>query len=411
MANTWYEGVETFGNTSINPFFYGNFMGATKPGEPVSRTKKQAFQADAVGVAHQLTPAHFEKIHTFRLEWQPGPGGRIDWFSMGHRINATFSMEGDGLGTDWVHAYSIKDEVLNKTMGSQIPIEPTYLIFNTAVSSTWGFPYVVPDDCVKCYDCDDPKCACSLGNGFCKMMRNSDVAMYIDSVRVYQSKDPTAHVGANHTLGCDPPGYPTRSWIKGHEYWYMRNVPFSYDDKEPLRKVQSGGGSCETDQDCGSHLSTENLTALFETGSVSSRRTMETTGTQIGHGQCIESKEFKGMFAAMGQHSKVCSCNPGYTGPRCLAQNHIDDTESVYASTMNKDLFASVPEFRASPFMLVMLVVLFLQSIAVTCYVTAKRQRALAQSRVTSKSKGAGAGFTSYDGHHASTSRNGDVRV
>jgi hypothetical protein len=58
-ANTWYEDLEMHGNTSINPFFYGNYLGETKPKEPVSRTKKQAFQADAVGAAHQLTPAHF----------------------------------------------------------------------------------------------------------------------------------------------------------------------------------------------------------------------------------------------------------------------------------------------------------------------------------------------------------------
>ena len=228
LAQTWYDNMELHGNTSINPFFYGTYLAETKPGEPVTRTKKEAFQADAVGVAHQLTPAHFNRIHTFRLEWQPGPGGRLDWFAQAHKINSTASIEGDGMGEDWVHVFGIKDKVLSKLMGSQIPIEPTYLVLNTAVSSTWGFPYDTPDWCEKCFDCDDPKCACAFAPGFCKMLRREDVAMYVDSVRIYQSKNDSAHVGAPHTLGCDPPAYPTREWIKGHSYQYMRNAPFSW---------------------------------------------------------------------------------------------------------------------------------------------------------------------------------------
>ena len=63
LANTWYENLEMHGNTSINPFFYGTYLAETKPKEPVTRTKNQAFQADAVGAAHQLTPSHFKKVH------------------------------------------------------------------------------------------------------------------------------------------------------------------------------------------------------------------------------------------------------------------------------------------------------------------------------------------------------------
>ena len=136
-------------------------------------------------------------------------------------------------------------------MGSKIPEEPSYLIFNTAISSTWAFPYNVPDWCPKCYDCDNPKCACSFNPGFCNMMKTGKVAMKIDSVRVYQSKDDNAHDGKPHTLGCDPLGFPTREFIKGYEYRYMRSAPFGYDDKHPLRDVKQGGGNCVVDEDCG----------------------------------------------------------------------------------------------------------------------------------------------------------------
>ena len=255
------------GNTSINPFFYGTFLGETKPGEPVTRTKKQAFQADAVGVAHQLTPAHFNRTHTFRLEWQPGPGGRIDWFSKGHRINSTFSMEGDGLGKDWVHAYGLRDESISSLMGSMIPIEPMYLIMNTAVSHTWGFPAPCPEGCkCTCYECGNPDCACALPTGYCD---NMPASFEIDHVRVYQSVNST-----KHSLGCSPRSRPTETFIKGHSERYTEP-----GKKRPLEPVQNGGGLCLKDSDCGGP----------ELGSCSSK----------GH----------------------CVCEDGQTGPTCLAHS------------------------------------------------------------------------------------------
>jgi hypothetical protein len=373
MANNWYEGLEMHGNTSINPFFYGTYLGETKPGEPVMRTKKQAFQADAVGAAHQLTPAHFNVTHTFRVEWQPGPGGRIDWFSRGHKVNGTFYVEGDGLGDDWVHAYGIVDKILENAMGSQIPIEPSYLIFNTAVSSTWGFPYDIPASCEKCYDCDDPKCACSFAPGFCDMLRDADVAMYIDSIRLYQSRDPSAHVGANHSIGCDPPEYPTKGWIKGHTYRYMRNAPFSFDDKGPIKNVQKGGGTCKSDDDCGANAQNMNLTEVFEDFEAEGRGDLENE-EPAGRGKCIDTRHFKGMFSAMRKSEKVCQCNPGYTGPQCLAQEHIDDSPSAYVNSMKDTIFHVMPHFLISPFMIIILVALFVQVIVVICYVTTQRR-------------------------------------
>ena len=388
LANTWYEGLELHGNTSINPFFYGTYLGVTKPGEPVTRTKRQAFQADAIGAAHQLTPEHFNKTHSFRVEWQPGAGGRIDWYTKGPENQDSSMKEGDDIDFDWVHVFGIKDHTLKQAMGSQIPIEPTSLIFNTAVSSTWGFPYVVPENCQKCYDCDDPKCACSLGPGFCKMLQDSDVAMFIDSVRVYQSRDPLAHVGAAHTLGCDPPDYPTRGWIKGHEYLYMRNAPFSFKDKEPLRKVQRGGGRCESDDDCGANLPTTNFTALYEAQqNPEVVLNLTLTSGMEGHGRCVDSSAFGGMFSSMESVQSVCSCNPGYSGPNCLAQDHIDDTESAYQNTMNQNLFIAVPALYLSPFLIGVIMALFAQALITCVYVAKQRKRALAETQDTNKGR------------------------
>eukprot|EP00585_Thalassiosira_rotula_P009408 CAMPEP_0196137246 /NCGR_PEP_ID=MMETSP0910-20130528/5293_1 /TAXON_ID=49265 /ORGANISM="Thalassiosira rotula, Strain GSO102" /LENGTH=744 /DNA_ID=CAMNT_0041397683 /DNA_START=265 /DNA_END=2499 /DNA_ORIENTATION=+ len=255
IAENWYDNLTVAGNTSLNPFFYGTYLGVTKPNEPVTRNKNQAFQADAVGAMKQLVPEHFKTPHTFRVEWQPGRGGRLDWFTKSHkRLDENgniYHIEEDGKGQDWEHSLHIPDFSLENTMGSKIPEEPSYVIINTAISSTWAFPYNVPDWCPKCYDCDDPKCACSFNPGFCNMMKTGKVALKVDAVRVYQSKDDDAHSGQPHSLGCDPPEFPTKEFIKGHEYRYMRPAPFVYDDKHPLKKLKNGGGSCEVDQDCG----------------------------------------------------------------------------------------------------------------------------------------------------------------
>ena len=255
VAEVWYDNLTVAGNTSLNPFFYGTYLGETKKNEPVTRNKNQAFQADAVGAMKQLVSEHFKTPHTFRLEWQPGRGGRLDWFTKSYKKvdeNGTIiHVEGDGKGQDCDHSLHIPDSALEGVMGSKIPEEPSYIILNTAISSTWAFPYSLPDWCPKCYDCNNPKCQCSFNPGFCAMMKTGKVAMKIDSVRVYQSKDDGAHPGKPHTVGCDPPEFPTREYIKGYEYRYMRNPPFVYDDKHPLREVKRGGGECEVDSDCG----------------------------------------------------------------------------------------------------------------------------------------------------------------
>ena len=322
-GSKWYP-VKMMGNTSLNPYFYGTFLDETKPGEPVVRGKKQAFQADAVCAMNQLVDSHFKEFHTFRLEWQPGEGGRIDWFVQGYKINETSYMTGDGKGQDWYPAYTILDEDLKVTTGSQIPIEPSYLIINTAISSTWGFPYTTPEWCYPCYDCTDRKCQCNFNRGFCEMLASGNVAMYVDSVRVYQSRNASAHVGAEHTLGCDPPEFPTRQFIKGMETRYSRSPPWSYTDSfGSLRPIQNGGGKCTSDVDCG------------------------TSRGSCGTGIYIDDLGMKRGYSA-----NVCICSKGFTGPNCLSIDHVDDFPSAYKLAMGKNMFLEISRIYIPPMLL-----------------------------------------------------------
>lgn len=135
-------------------------------------------------------------MHTFRLEWQPGPKGYVHWYIDG---KFKFGIENDGL----------------KKENSSIPNEPSYVILNTAISTTWGFPEA-PKDC-DIYDCKVDNGRCGFNPGFCDMLP----AYYlIDHVRVYQNKeDPLM------TVGCNPKVEDTSNICMIYIKYKFRNTP------------------------------------------------------------------------------------------------------------------------------------------------------------------------------------------
>jgi len=52
---------------------------------------------------------------------------------------------------------------------------------------------------------------------------------------------------------------------------------------------------------------------------------------------------------------------------------------------MNENLLVGVPRFRLSPFMIFVVVALFVQAIAVGCYVTKKKKKDLNDTIISSK--------------------------
>ena len=213
----WYTGM-TYGlNTSLNPFFYG----VTLEHKPSSYT----YQSDAISANTGLSETHFERMHKFRVEWQPPkPGAEERRRERLERLkNGTETKTGEKNGTkdneeeeeeekktnkdlvsdlgyirwymDGKFMYAIDGANLDIT-GSSIPSEPMYLILNTAISSTWGFPAPMPEGCkCKTFKCGDPACECALPPGFCD---NFPASFLIDSVRVYQAED--------HVLACSTKG-------------------------------------------------------------------------------------------------------------------------------------------------------------------------------------------------------------
>ena len=240
----WYKNLTYSKDTSVNPFFYGTYLGPTAPSEPVQRSAAQAVQCDALSALTTLPYSFWTGMHTFRLEWQPGDNGYLHWY------------------IDGVFKYGVEQEGLD-IMKTKIPNEPSSIIINTAISSTWGFPSTPPG--CNTYDCKTLSGQCGFYPGFCKSL---PAKFLVDHIRVYQHMN-----DSRQTVGCDPKGYPTKEFIAGHLYRYKSAV-----DVLPLQPIAIGGAKCTTNTDCA---------GVF------------------GSGQC-ELSSFK------------CVCKSGWVGPRCL---------------------------------------------------------------------------------------------
>ena len=186
-----------------------------------------------------LNTSYFDTMKKFRLEWQPGPKGYVHWY------------------VDGVMRFGVENEGL-QPWGTKIPDEPSYIIFNTAISTSWGFPNP-PWGCTE-YDCKTTEGQCGFNPGFCKTL---PAKFLIDNVRVYQDKTDKLQ-----NIGCNPKDRPTKKWIKAHEYRYKLA-----DDVYALKfPIKTGGSFCESDNEC-------------------------------GEGKCSFLR---------------CFCNPGWQGPKCL---------------------------------------------------------------------------------------------
>ena len=275
---------------------------------------------------------HSETFHTqqsiLRTEWQAGDEGYVRWST------------GDGQVI-----YEITAEMLRSKPGAQdsipeIPYEAMYLILNTDISPRWGWNGCdVNDECMQatglcsesgeltCRDCADPRClqcpsTTAWLTDFCSDIDPNKPAEYlIDYVRVYQdSNDPL------HTFGCDPPEYPTKSFIEQHWERYTFN---SYKDKAPLVNVQHGGGECVTDSDCGNVLSDVD-TAFFASDS-NFQNFLDNLDAPIRQSFCVHAR---------------CQCPIDWTGPNCLSpcvgEYCSSDSTKSSSSMAKRDFLLSV---------------------------------------------------------------------
>ncbi len=230
----------------------------------------------------QLNESHFTGMHTFRLEWQPGEDGYLRWY-----MDDDFQFGIDGAGL--------------KKQQTQIPNEPSYVILNTAISTSWGFPNP-PPGCTE-YDCKDPAKQCGMNPGWCKTL---PAEFKIDYVRVYQNS-----ADSKQTIGCNPREYPTKRYIKAHEYRYK-----GLTEKHALVDVVTGGGECVTDDDCGSAQKS---------------------------GVC----EFSITKFYGNKGWKGCVCHEDFQGPKCLVPTYQNPFEDWDAEPPIPWISPYIPNFLA----------------------------------------------------------------
>lgn len=249
----WYQGLEYGGNgntTALNPFFYGVTL--------VHKPREYTYQSDAISANTQIDETFYSTQNIYRVEWEPPTPGKNDGYIKWY-VNGKF-------------IYGIRGESLNIT-GTNIPNEPMYLIMNTAVASSWGFPVPCPEGCsCECYECNNPDCDCALPVGYCD---NFPAFFEIDYVRVWQAvNDP------KHQLGCSTKDRPTELFIKAHEERYKEK-----NQKQVLQEIRRGGAPCTSPLDCGGET----------------------------HGICTD--------------RGVCECHAEFCGSKCLTHYGFNDED------------------------------------------------------------------------------------
>jgi hypothetical protein len=84
----------------------------------------------------------------------------------------------------------------------------------------------------------------------------------------------------------------------------------------------------------------------------------EEEGEEVkGRGVCVKRQDMGHMFFSTAS-ARVCKCNPGFTGPHCMAQAHFDTWPSAKEIRLRKSPFDSISHLEPTPLMMVMVLVL-----------------------------------------------------
>ncbi|OQS01935.1 beta-glucan synthesis-associated protein [Thraustotheca clavata] len=179
------------------------------------------YQMDAISANYPIHLAAYSSYLRYQLEWYEqqsmvtGDDGYIRWML---EDNPIFEITADTL-------VNPPQDSANLNPKKIMIEEPMYMIFNTALSTSWGTKPPNPGQPCR-------------GNGqdasINKICSAFPLYLRIDYIRVWQH--------GNMTVGCDPATHPTAGWIKGHQQNYE-------DANNPVVQVD-GGASCNSNDDC-----------------------------------------------------------------------------------------------------------------------------------------------------------------
>ncbi|RLN67014.1 hypothetical protein BBJ28_00006794 [Nothophytophthora sp. Chile5] len=215
------------------------------------------YQMDAISSNWPIHLGAYMDYLVYQMEWVTGENGYVRWM-----------LDGSPLFEVTADAFSNVPQNTKKNNPQKVMLEePMSLIFNVALSSSWGT--TPPNAGYECRgDGLDP-----VVNAIC-----DDFPMYmkIDYIRLYQDQGDDLDADNYMQVGCDPKSHPTKQWIDGHIDEYQ-------DDDNQWEEV-AGRAFCEKDNDCtiGGNVGT---TAL-KTGKCVNSRCSCTYSTSWGGPRC-----------------------------------------------------------------------------------------------------------------------------
>lgn len=177
------------------------------------------YQMDALSANWPVQLGVYTSYVKYQLEWVTGSKGYIRWL-----VEDIVIFE--------IPADAVENVPQDGTMSNPKKImveEPMYIIFNVALSVSWGA--MPPNPGSPCRGDGTNAEHNAVCDGFPMYMK-------IDHIRLYQDLSSTS----NMSIGCDPSSHPTKEWIEKHLE--------EYETPENKWVNVHGGANCKTDLDC-----------------------------------------------------------------------------------------------------------------------------------------------------------------
>jgi beta-glucan synthesis-associated protein KRE6 len=181
------------------------------------------YQMDAISSNWPVHVGAYTDFLIYQLEWVTGKNGYVRWMLDG---NAIFEITAESIE-------NVPQDAGQTNPTKKMLDEPMYLIFNVALSATWGSKPIFTDKPCR-GDGTNAKAT--------KICDEYPMFLKIDYIRLYQDLGSDLDADNLMAIGCDPKSHPTKQWIDGHID--------EYTDPNNMWKPVVGGAPCTTDADC-----------------------------------------------------------------------------------------------------------------------------------------------------------------
>ncbi|KAG6967383.1 hypothetical protein JG688_00006346 [Phytophthora aleatoria] len=242
-------------------------LGAEEPKSKVMEPFE--YQMDALSANWPVQLAAYTSYVKYQLEWVMGSQGYIRWMVEDIVI---FEIPAESVE-------NVPQDDAESNPKKLMLEEPMYVIFNVALSTSWGT--TPPNPGSPCRGDGSNAQHNAICDGFPMYMK-------IDYIRIYQDLSSSSTMA----IGCDPSTHPTKQWIEDHID--------EYETTENKWIEVHGGANCESDLDC-----TVILSSLF--------------------GAFVIVLLVFVVYKIIGQRSRKAMVGAGITQPAILSKIEMDD--------------------------------------------------------------------------------------